>query len=82
MLEILTKYLLRVSFRIVEVFMPKKVPFDLFAHILEGDCFFQEVQQTQQFPIFVEVVVGEYGNAILRLGHQRKPRIVYQNRIL
>ena len=62
--------------------MPKKVLLQSHTHVITSHQIPQEVDQTQQLPVFVEVVVGQNRNAVLRLRHQRKSRVVYQNCIL
>ena len=62
--------------------MPEKMASHFFAHVVELDQLPEEVQQAEQLPILVEVVVRQDRDPVIRLQHDRKARIVHQDTIL
>ena len=65
-----------------KVFLPKKMGSHFVPHIVELDELLEEVEQAQQLPILVEMVVGQDGDPIIRLQHNRKARIIHQDTVL
>ena len=62
--------------------MPEKMTPHFLAHVVELDQLLEEVQQAEQLAILVEVVVRQDRDPVIRLQHDRKPRVIYQDAIL
>lgn len=75
---VLYKDLLRLTI-IPQVLLPKEVGFQLLPHILALQHLLEKLQEGKELTVFVKMVVGENGNAVLWLKHEGKAGVVHKN---